>query len=553
MKLIKFFKGSTYRTLKFTALFAILLAPFMNSAMCMDEPSGKTEHEQKKADEEKKFTDNLINVATKAMEDRVKGLLTPEQFEKKIKAIKDDVDKKAEKLPEEEQKLFDANIEKLEGFEQKLNDLTDTITGLGESGSGDKRISFKDFIANCINSDSFKSYSDNKHLGKSERMEAKTVDMSSDYTGSGLVSDVSNTEIVLAEQIRRIEIEDLLATGTTDKETVVYRKETDWVEAIVMEAENGELNESSFKIEEATADVKRTGTFIKMSKRMLRSVPQTISFLQMRLPAAIRRIMSFELLWGDGTGNHHEGVTINAQEFDLTPSSGIAGTVSSIASYKNGAQTLVTFTSAHDLQGGELVKFLLTTGGTYNFTYSAIWASKTQIVIKQTYAADASVANWTYEAKSPFYRNVQNPNELDVLSTAMGTMNWGIYEVTGIAINPLMLTKITALLKNTQDDYLNKGIMVERINGVIFINNAPVSAQNSIDYDSFVLGDWKKAAQLFKFTPMALQFADDVSYKLKNEVAVIIEREDIFPIYNPNMFMTGDFTTAIEALTQSEG
>ena len=58
-------------------------------------------------------------------------------------------------------------------------------------------------------------------------------------------------------------------------------------------------------------------------------------------------------------------------------------------------------------------------------------------------------------------------------------------------------------------------------------------------------GDFSRTgAELKEFTPLNIQFVEDVTTVKKNEIVVVIEEEIIFPIYNPYWFTFGKFATA---------
>ena len=59
----------------------------------------------------------------------------------------------------------------------------------------------------------------------------------------------------------------------------------------------------------------------------------------------------------------------------------------------------------------------------------------------------------------------------------------------------------------------------------------------------FAIGDFMNGANLIQYTGLMLEFADDVSYKLQNQVAAIVQEEVIFPIYNKFAFLYGGFAS----------
>jgi len=128
---------------------------------------------------------------------------------------------------------------------------------------------------------------------------------------------------------------------------------------------------------------------------------------------------------------------------------------------------------------------------------------------------------------------------------AISQLTQGEYEATGIVLNPIDATKIE-LLKDTTGRYL---AIARGADGILRIGGLPVVETTAMTVDKFVVGDIKMACEWLLFTPLTMSISDShASIFLTNQVCFNFEEEPIFPIYNPLMFVYGDFSVAIAAI-----
>jgi hypothetical protein len=71
---------------------------------------------------------------------------------------------------------------------------------------------------------------------------------------------------------------------------------------------------------------------------------------------------------------------------------------------------------------------------------------------------------------------------------------------------------------------------------------------NAVPYNKFLSGAFVDAVELLQFEELTLSFVTDTTYAKANKVMALIEEDILLPIYNPNKFVFGDFTTAKAAL-----
>jgi len=227
----------------------------------------------------------------------------------------------------------------------------------------------------------------------------------------------------------------------------------------------------------------------------------------------------------------------------LAPNTYLATAFSSVATYNGGTQALITFAAVHNLRNGDNLIIANASESTYNATHSSIEViNTTQVIIDLTFVTEADTSAWTGSSTSPFYLGIDLAQEYDVLAVADAGLEAGEYTNTGFVIHPSQGTQI-GLLKDTQGNYLNLSKDVSgRITGV---NGKPVAYTTAMPYGKWLNGDFSRnGVELKEFTPLNIQFVEDVETVKKNEIVIVIEEEIIFPIYNPFWFTFGKFSTA---------
>ncbi len=475
------------------------------------------------------------------------GLITPEAFEEGLKPIE-------EKLKDYDPEVFVKYKDLLEEHE-KLQGQVDAqgveMAKLKDGGGlppkKNKANALWDEILEHVKSDAFEKFAANTK--QSVSFELKTVSITDDYTGNVFISAQDPT-VVDHPEVTRLNIRDLLRVSPIDFPLLTFLTVTNWDRAVDMVAENGILPESAFKEVEVSTDVKRLGTFITLSKRILRRPKFIVNHLRQRMPAQVRYFEDFQLLWGDGTGDQLLGLFNEVNDFatdiNATKIVGATGDTTSIETYNAGTQTLVNFTTNLDnLFNGDIITFAGTTGATYDGAFTAIVINPKKILIEQAFTADANVlANWTFTVNNSFKDSIEAAQQIDVLKVANSLINVQQYKNTGYVLNPEDATKIE-LLKGNDEHYID----IQKLEtGVLMISGVPVVQTTAMPAGKFLCGDWSMAAALFQFTDMKLEFAESVDQKLSNTVVAIIQEEVLFPIYNKFMFISGDFTTAIAAI-----
>ncbi|HUV84787.1 MAG TPA: hypothetical protein VMV86_03710, partial [Methanosarcinales archaeon] len=309
--------------------------------------------------------------------------------------------------------------------------------------------------------------------------------------------------------------------------------------------ENTAAPESVFTSIEAAWVLKRVANSYRISKRWLKvnGLQWVIDHVLAKLPDATYTVEDFELLFGDGSGNHVSGLSLAAQSFDLTPNTYVATSISSVATWNSGTQALITFAAAHSIKNGDSLTIANATETTYNATHTAVQVvNATQVIIDLTYVVEADTSAWTGSSQSIFYHAIDNAQEYDVLAVTEALLEAGEYGVTGHVVNPQQAIQI-GLLKATNANYLN--IQKDANGRVIGVNGLPIATTMAVPAGKFFSGDFSRnGCELKEFTPFNIQFVEDVTTAKANEIVIVVEEEIIFPIYNPYWFIYGNFANA---------
>lgn len=544
-------------------------------------PDERTKYFADKAEHQKA---EMIKNFDAQIDEKTKDFLNKEEVDK----LKADFEAQIKDMPIEALNKYTETIEGLKNEIKSVEDLAKEVKEIArvqgtemkkmQDGNAipevrknaDRRTHIEELIKHSLTSKEFEAFKSRGFVGASSKMvlgqegnkvqlktlsddgegaaiEKATVDTTS-HTGTVLISDVS--DIVRDDNPTRVShVRDLLNVSMTDQAQVVAGQVYDFTDALtlgaVMLAENGQAPESVFKSKENTWGLKRIANSMRLSKREIavNGLKWVMDKVMAKLPDATLFVEDVQLLFGDGTDDNVKGLSKEAQAFNLAPNTYAAGAIASVATYNSGAQALVTFGAAHKLKNGDNLIIANATAGGYNATHAAVEVvNTTQVIIDVAYVAEADTSAWSGSSTSPFYLQIDNAQEYDVLAVTDANLEAGEYACTGHVIHPSQATQI-GLLKDSQGNYLN--ISKDSTGRITGINGKPVAITTAMPYGKFLSGDFSRnGVELREFTPLNIQFAEDVESVKKNEIVIVIQEEIIFPIYNPYWFTYGKFATA---------
>lgn len=502
--------------------------------------------EEKKAKEleiakslENKLTDLVAAAAEKSFKDA-----TPlatfnaaiEEVKKEISAIGGENGKLAD-VKKSLDDVITATTKFMKDFESKK-----------EKGFNGQENGLSKAIDDVLDGESYKSFVNGNGQRRTGEMQMKAVSIESNYTGDNLLTQQSNI-VAYNPQATKINMRDVVRTIPGDPEFPSFT----WQEIFEIDreaaavSENGSLPVSSFKLREKTESTKRVGTYIPISNRLLKSRIFVKNWLMTYLPDSVKQAENFQILFGDNTGNNLNGVTKVAPVFETelatTAHTLAAGSFKAVATYDGGAKTIVTLSAplAYTLTNGQKITFAGFANAAYNAEFAISVLTDTQIVLPIAYTAqtEAQCLAASATVKGALYKTISSANEADVIDAAIAYLSMGQYMPSSVALNPVDIFRIEKL-KDTMGRPLG---LISIVNGTKYISSIPIVSVNSMPLGKFAIGDFMNGANLIQYTGLMLEFADDVTYKLQNQVAAIVQEEVIFPIYNKFAFLYGDFAS----------
>lgn len=512
-------------------------------------------------DEQSKFIESMLGVFVDAINKSNEGALSEKDLTDKLTEFSNEL-KKA-KIPELEElrkendelvkqvKAMGENIEKLtrkgislstiNKFEEKLNEMFETEK-------------FQDFVSGRTRkSGQFEGFS-------LKDADSAPVSMTDNYEGTHLITQQQNRVVspIAQRPLHMREIITVLAGDPSD--TNLSFAQCDWMDRTARYvSENGRLSKSSVKFTEKSYSTKRLGTYIPLSKRMLKSRVYVRSWVLAMLPQAVRNAEDWNILFGDGDGDNLLGIAnhkgVEAVEKIITDAivEGIAGSVKSITPYNNKQDTIIEFTNPQPmiLDGMQITIENASAASGLNKTHSLVKMNDRQILLVGVpLSAEESVttvAAVTWKVNNGAFKSIEAPNSEDVVNTAFAVMTYGQYFPTAIVLNPITVNAIMS-----EKDALGRKLdIITVVNGIKHVGTRPIIEYSGIQPGKYLLGDFSpEACAIVDYTSMTLEWASDVEYILSNQVALIAQEEVIFPVYQPWAYAYGDLAALKAAITK---
>lgn len=458
---------------------------------------------------------------------------------------------------------FGENLEALTKENQELvaqvKSLSEALEKLKKKGvSLDFVSKFNERFDEMYDSPKFQDFLNNREK-TSGGFSFKDISMTGNYTGTALITQQSD-RVVSPFNEKKLHIRDFATVLPGDPEYTIFAFQQ--IEQIDRNAryvsENGMLPESSLKITEKSAEVKRVGHHFRLSKRALKCRTYLRGYVMNCLLSGVRDAEDFQILFGDGSGDNMLGITRHAGVLPVesiitdTIASVTAGGVAAITKQENGV--LVELQVANDmiLEGFKVEVAGAATNTGINGTYDVIKANDRLIFLEgatvtEDGALTTDAASLTLAFKNGAYKSIEAPNSIDALETAISVMTYAQYTPTVLVLNPITINAIRCE-KATDGNRLE---VVKDINGNPIIGGLRVMPYTGIPAGKYFLGDMQRGAQIIDYTPLTAEWADDVETKLKNQVVLMAQAEEIVPVFCPWAFAYGSISDLKTAITKA--
>ena len=453
-----------------------------------------------------------------------------------------------------------AMTKQIEDLQNQVKSAAETIEKMKKNGvSADFISKFDEQLNAMFDSEKFIDFAEGRRSksGKFEFDKKGVTSLENSYTGNILLNQ-QQRRVVDPFANGKVHLRDVINVEQGDPEypSLTFNQISSLDRNVRYVTENGQLPESAFAVKEVTEPVKRLGTTMYVSKRMLKSRTWVRSYILTHLPLWIQQAEDWNIMNGDGQGENFTGITNNPNvksiESIITDNvvTGAAGSVDSVTSFNGGADVVVEFTAPQPLiRTGMNITFTGATKMTaLNSAKSVIKMNDRQILIKGvTYVAAETVSAMSFVVKNKYFQNIENPNSEDAIRTAFALMSYGEFTPNLIVLNPSDVNAIECE-KDTTGRSLG---LVQTVGGQKRIAGRLIVESTQIPEGKYLLGDFVNGASLVDYTSLTLEWAEDVDTKRKNQVAIIAQEEAIFALYNPFSFAYGDLAALITAITKA--
>ena len=136
-----------------------------------------------------------------------------------------------------------------------------------------------------------------------------------DFTGEVIPADrVAGYKY---DPTRPVHVRQLIPQGSTASDVVRFVKESGYSNGATATAEGVTLTQSDFDMTASDANVRKIGTYFRISEEMLADTPQLTSYLSARAPEKLLEVEDTQILSGNGSAPNLSGITTDAAAFDL--------------------------------------------------------------------------------------------------------------------------------------------------------------------------------------------------------------------------------------------
>tara|TARA_B110000037_G_scaffold20847_1_gene22774 strand:+ start:4695 stop:5867 length:1173 start_codon:yes stop_codon:yes gene_type:complete len=171
-----------------------------------------------------------------------------------------------------------------------------------------KQVSFKSALKDALENGAIDGLK--KGHSQSARFEIKAdMTVGADFTGEVIAAD--RVPGYKFDPTRPVHIRQLLSIGSTQSDVVRYVKESGYTNAAAITAEGATFAQSDFDMTAVNANVKKIGTYFRISEEMLADTPQLTSYLSARAPEKLLEVEDANIL----TGNDLGGIINSAPAF----------------------------------------------------------------------------------------------------------------------------------------------------------------------------------------------------------------------------------------------
>jgi len=137
-----------------------------------------------------------------------------------------------------------------------------------------------------------------------------------DFTGEVIPADrVAGYKF---DPTRPVHIRQLIPQGSTSSDVIRFVKESGYSNGSATAAEGSTLSQSDFDMTASDSNVRKIGTYFRISEEMLADTPQLTSYISARAPEKLLNVEDNQILSGNGTAPNLSGIITDAADFDVS-------------------------------------------------------------------------------------------------------------------------------------------------------------------------------------------------------------------------------------------
>jgi len=137
-----------------------------------------------------------------------------------------------------------------------------------------------------------------------------------DFTGEVIPADrVAGYKF---DPTRPVHIRQLIPQGSTSSDVIRFVKESGYSNGSATAAEGSTLAQSDFDMTASDSNVRKIGTYFRISEEMLADTPQLTSYISARAPEKLLNVEDNQILSGNGTAPNLSGIITDAADFDVS-------------------------------------------------------------------------------------------------------------------------------------------------------------------------------------------------------------------------------------------
>ena len=246
-----------------------------------------------------------------------------ENVKNQIDAITGAIDSKIEKsnaaaLEVATQKSAEIVKQEVSDAVAKMNERMDAMEVASKKQfSGAKKMTFKQALADAIEGGALESLT--KGNSRSAQLSVKAdMTIAADFSGEVIPADrVAGYKY---DPTRPVHVRSLIPQGSTASDVVRFVKESGYSNGAAATAEGTTLTQSDFDMAASDANVRKIGTYFRISEEMLADTPQLTSYLSARAPEKLLEVEDTQIISGNGSAPNLSGITTDAAAFDVSAS-----------------------------------------------------------------------------------------------------------------------------------------------------------------------------------------------------------------------------------------